>query len=1116
MNFVQIRFPIAGAALALLCIFAGVAAPRGLTPALNAVERPGHTRGKALNMYQRARLTSYLSGAAAANPDTLRVIAFQVQFTDTLMGGQPGSNRPPRDSLWFANELQHMADYFDGASRGHLEMPWELDGVLYTMPNGMGYYGNDQTEEIRVVELANTVIEMSDDVIDFSRYDHVFIIHAGAGQETDIGGDSRDQIWSSFYDQSDIDSAFPDSMIAGLPTNDSLNGEPYFVDNFSIVPSDGSQDFLTIGTLGIWAFQIGSRVGLVPLFDSTPENVPDSQGVGNFDLMAFGLFNVNGFVPGFPCAFNRALAGWLEPTLVSPTITPATFRMSDVNTGADTDTVCVKIPITESEYYLVVNRVHDANFDSLFTFGDRDSNLVPENTDSLGGAEFDFFLTDLTNPGLREFDPRYGFEVFKRYAGSGIYIWHVDESVVRETLANGFLPDDFAARKGVDLEEADGVQDLDATGIAAFSLGSHFDSYRAGDGNQNAFTPTSKPSSSANSGARSGIIVENISASAAMMQLTIRLELPYTETRTRFAADTRGQPATPVDITGDGDPEIMVAAVREEIFAFDQTGAELVDGDNNPSTIAPWVVVPGARWTGPPAFGNLDGGNDNEIVVSSTQGIVYAWKGTGVEVADGDNNAGTQGVLYAGQPMPTSPLMLDLAGDGVPEIAIVEAVGVGADTLRLGFITGTGAAIAPTDPTFSAYWPARVTGALAAPLAVAKLGSIDNVPASLGIVSVVVDTVAAQVHVAFTPAAWEGTPSIIGTPFVGAWSSSITVPTGHIPSEFIPSAPAAGDIDGDGDDEIVITTPDGGLYVFEARGDGVVTPNVTHLRADHPSAPALGDLDLDGTMEIAVWDADFMYVLKSNGAVATNWPLAIIAASQGEQPPRDLRRERESASIADITGDGHIEVVFPLEDGSRRAYRVDASPAVGFPRVGAAATSATTSVASLDGTSLSIVGSSSLFAIKGIDAVVDTVDTVDEATLSIQTLPGSRSDGRRFWAHYQSDPGRQGRVTESVTGAEDSRPFLAESFFLYPNPVVESTIHARITLNRSATVEVAIYNLEGERTFEQTYAANTGSAIDTPFDEAIDVGGLKSGVYFLRLRIDGASEGLIKPFAIRR
>ena len=90
-----------------------------------------------LNVYQKNAVERYLSGTAvgAASLDTLRVIVFQVQFSDSLMGGQPGSHRTEvRDTQWFSNELGHLVDYFDGASRGRLELEWTIDPKLYTLP----------------------------------------------------------------------------------------------------------------------------------------------------------------------------------------------------------------------------------------------------------------------------------------------------------------------------------------------------------------------------------------------------------------------------------------------------------------------------------------------------------------------------------------------------------------------------------------------------------------------------------------------------------------------------------------------------------------------------------------------------------------------------------------------------------------------------------------------------------------------------------------------------------------------------------------------------------------------------------------------------------------------
>ena len=199
-------------------------------PAYRNPERPDVRRAvaapssaRSLNVYQRARLESLVSATAPVTDDTLRILVFQVQFQDSLMGGQPGSNRPQvRDSLWFANEMDHMAQYFHGASRGHFEIEWTIDGTLYTLPNKMSYYGSDTFEDTRVVELAQSTIDFADAGVDFSAFDHVFIIHAGAGQETDVAGDSPIQLWSSFYDLSDIRGALDDPSAGGLATGDSL------------------------------------------------------------------------------------------------------------------------------------------------------------------------------------------------------------------------------------------------------------------------------------------------------------------------------------------------------------------------------------------------------------------------------------------------------------------------------------------------------------------------------------------------------------------------------------------------------------------------------------------------------------------------------------------------------------------------------------------------------------------------------------------------------------------------------------------------------------------------------------------------------------------------------
>jgi hypothetical protein len=521
-------------------------------------------------------------------------------------------------------------------------------------------------------------------------------------------------------------------------------------------------------------------------------------------------------------------------------------------------------------------------------------------------------------------------------------------------------------------------------------------------------------------------------------------------------------------------------------------------------------VVSGAIWTGPPATGNLDGdADDMEIVAAAEDGRLFAWKGDGTPI--------TSSPLFAGRPLAAPPLLIDFNADGRHDVAVVER---SADSLHVAFVRPDGTVFwpdSPTDQTFAPLWPLDVQGHYAAPLALArtKIGETDG---QTGVVLAWVDTLTSTANTSYTPVMWSEPPALAGQPAAQGWSASWAIAPGAEASEQLPSTPAAGDIDADGYDEVVLTTPDGRLFVFD-DGAGSNPPATTALRASNPTAPALGDVDLDGTLEIALWDDEYLYLKKSNGADMTNWPFEITPEAAGEQPPNDIVRGLETPAIGDIDGDGAIETVFPLQDGVVYGFEYNGAPTPGYPRVGPSGAKATPSVGTLETAgemSLVIVGFSE--AIGYFDNVVDTTNTTPSVTLAIQSLPGSSASGRLFWPAYQADGRRQGVATESVRLEAGTAVARTESFMVYPNPVPAGYVHARITLDAAARVVVEIYNMEGERAFKQEYAANPAGLIDTPFDETIDVSGLKSGVYFMRLEIEGDSggESLVKPFAIRR
>jgi hypothetical protein len=149
-------------------------------------------------------------------------------------------------------------------------------------------------------------------------------------------------------------------------------------------------------------------------------------------------------------------------------------------------------------------------------------------------------------------------------------------------------------------------------------------------------------------------------------------------------------------------------------------------------------------------------------------------------------------------------------------------------------------------------------------------------------------------------------------------------------------APAYGDIDGDGYDEVVVschqpgTGNTGRIYAFERDGSTVAGFPV-YCDGGPTRTPVVADLDDDGAMEIIVelrhWPDGKVCVYHGDGTIMAGWPAAMdyIPAS--------------SVAVGDITGDGIPEIIaesyykiwaftingdtldgFPYEPGTDRVF----------------------------------------------------------------------------------------------------------------------------------------------------------------------------------------------------
>ncbi len=183
-----------------------------------------------------------------------------------------------------------------------------------------------------------------------------------------------------------------------------------------------------------------------------------------------------------------------------------------------------------------------------------------------------------------------------------------------------------------------------------------------------------------------------------------------------------------------------------------------------------------------------------------------------------------------------------------------------------------------------------------------------------------------------------------------------------LPAE-ITSSPAVGDLTGDGIPEIVVGygslfTPSnpGGVRAYRRDGSLLwerVSLDITDdgIPEQVTSAPAIGDVDGDGSNDVA-WgslDARVYLVRGSDGVNKPGWPRYV----------RDTIFS--SPALADIDGDGKPDVVigvdthkeqspYNTEDGGcLHVYRFDGSEVVGFPRCVDQTVASSPAVGDIDG-----------------------------------------------------------------------------------------------------------------------------------------------------------------------
>ncbi|MCO4774029.1 MAG: VCBS repeat-containing protein [Deltaproteobacteria bacterium] len=151
-------------------------------------------------------------------------------------------------------------------------------------------------------------------------------------------------------------------------------------------------------------------------------------------------------------------------------------------------------------------------------------------------------------------------------------------------------------------------------------------------------------------------------------------------------------------------------------------------------------------------------------------------------------------------------------------------------------------------------------------------------------------------------------------------------------------SPAVGDIDGDGDNEIVLGSLNGDLYAWHHDGtsvqgwpfmldlglvEGLTDPeNVWDY--GFFGSPALGDMDNDGDLDVVIGAMDSrVYVLDETATPLPGWPVE-LRVEFGAPGAEESRGERiiSSPAVGDVDDDGFLEVAIGTNQKNAGTYGV--------------------------------------------------------------------------------------------------------------------------------------------------------------------------------------------------
>ena len=1043
-----------------------------------------------------------MAGKAFDGIDTLKVLIVRISFEENrnpeLTSVEPNGDflleplanqdtlfvdPPPHNRDFYQSHLLGLSEYykFQSGGRLHIEgnvLPEEQDSS-YKLSDIADYGpGNDGFWTMESLErLVRDMIDTGDagtagTEFDFSDYDddnpltYVIFVHAGSDWQSDINGDSPNDIPTFFVTLGE-----PEGLISGGQMSEC-----------SVIPETTNQDGYPGSIAAAFYHEFGHALGLVDIYNTTT----GYPSVGIWDLMDSGtnlpvtlghitaendtiIQTATGVLPPSLSVWDKWFLGWVEMEEVDGRT--GDYRLPAVQVPRDDYAMwdqdngdfnlaypqAIRAGASPREYFLMENRYVPPAPDNTGTYTPYLS-LVFERDDDTKVIQYLAGLRGSTwsNSGM--------YDYFMPDAG--LLVWHVNMDRISANLHDNTIN---AYGDGLRLVEADGIQDIGV--LDAYVLGwygSSRDPFGRADGGNTLYangTPSSRNFDRSWSGVNLTDIRPNGSRSSSVMRFGAHIE-PLTS-------------GYPWQVDSVSEDEASAAGGIAGPRKLDiSTMTTITVGSNS---VLVFSDDAGENWTG------------GEFPSS-----LFAKAANGLDLWPAPDGKPAGAVLNLDAPLAGPPILLD--ADAVNPVLIY---GTRAGTMGSVVFSDSGNPVS--------LWSASVGDSLVfgpiigtddqgmqlvmCPVATDTLVYVNPTTGA------VEETVPLQRNFVSQPRGYRSTPGTAVDHAILVSVEGLTV----FPFPFdLPLWSADFETPAEGPVHTATVTTGAGTAVYAFDDNGYVKPadsldgfieEFAGLDAPLVCEPAVADLDADGRDDLILATEHRIFAFHADGVPLRGFPSRLYELF----PLPDSTRITGPLIIADATGDGVNEIFYNTTGGHLMGLTClgELLPSLPF-RWGDEGTGGLAMSTDSAGSNLLWMMSPGSYATEpfGRNHVNGRIAAYGLAAAAAVGESTSR------WLGPMGGSTRSGSMGEARNLGVKS-PLTAEMqrVIMYPNPVHENDVTVRFYAYNDEGARFILYNLQGEEVKRAEFITTAGSINEN----RMDVSGLVSGLYLGRLVYPGAN-----------